>query len=74
VREQLLKTAGGCEMGTAVPLLSPLCKYDKMGSRPKACGFYHIYTEGGLPYLYIIWVVLGVEYTERKSTTKLRLC
>jgi len=42
VREQLLKAAGGCEVGAAVPLISPLGKYEKMGSRPKACGFYHI--------------------------------
>ena len=44
-------------MGAALTLLSPLCKYEKMGSRPKACGFYHIYTEGGRPYLYINGVV-----------------
>jgi len=42
VREQLLKAAGGCDVGAAVPLFSPLGKYEKMGSRPKACGFYHI--------------------------------
>ena len=56
-------------MGAALPLLSPLGKYEKMGSRPKACGFYHIYTEGGRPYLNIIWVVFcsGANGTEEHN-------
>jgi len=61
-----LKAAGGCNIGAALPLFSPLGKYEKMGSRPNACGFYHIYKEGGRPYLYINGVVFcsGVCGTE----------
>ena len=46
VREQPLNAAGSCCNDAAVPHHSPLGKYEKMGSRPKACGFSNIYTEG----------------------------
>ena len=56
-RERPPGSAGGCGMGAAWPLRSPLWEREKMGSRLKACGFSFGTTKGGRPCLYIIWVV-----------------
>ena len=55
-RERPPGSAGGCGMGAAWPLRSPLWEREKIGSRLKACGFSFGTTKGERPYLYIIWV------------------
>jgi len=69
-----IRAAGGCGMGAAWPLRSTLWKQEKMGSRPKACGFSTVSMEGGRPCLYIIWVVFWSGACGAENTTKFRLC
>ena len=59
VREQPLWNSRRLWNGCGLPLLPTLGKWEKMGSRPEACGFTTIFTEGGRHYLHIIWVMFS---------------